>query len=368
MQRKPHGYYDDVNHIIEEISICDSKMEFRLEHNGAYYACRKIGKYEEMCRMLSVNQDYILWNNRALIGSEAKNYTDINQFALLNGSAFAAAHRLNILEEVCSHMQSVNKKDVDISDESITRILEIASKCSNFDEFRKDHSEEYIIALRKNIIQIVANKIPSGGIVISLNELFKLAEKCDNYNIFANTYKKELRLARLSGNIKVIKQYYQDKQRDFLYSCKSEDNFKDHILEFASRCENYNDFHDNYSLIYAEARKRGLLSEVYKILPKVKSIKYSKRKIISLAKKYKSRRDFAIQEASAYNAALENGWLSDIDTILPRKKRKAYDEQQILSFAKKCESYSQFIREYRYAYVASIRLGIIEKVKSSFSQ
>lgn len=358
-KRKDPGYYNDIDHILEEISQCDSKKEFREEHNGAYYACRKLGKYDELCIHLSDKQDVLIWNDKGRIHQEALRYQSKTEFAKHNGSAFAAAHRLAILDIVCSHMQSGTIDDMSNKDNEFSKIIEVASTCDDFDEFRKDHGEEYISALRLNAIDTVANCIPQQAYSITENELFKLAEQYNTFAEFELKHRKQCRAARQTKVINDLKYIFQDKQRNHLRT-------KEQVLEIAQKCSSYKEFHDNYSLIYAEARKNGWLPEIFKVLPKVKITKYTKRKCISLAKKYKTRRDFATNEPSAYNAALENDWLNEIDAILPRKVSRPYDEQRILELADECVSYTQFIKDYRYAYNAAIRLGILEKVKNKY--
>ena len=357
--RKAPGYYSDINHILEEISQCDSKKEFREEHNGAYYACRKLGKYDELCIHLSDKQDELIWNNIEIIRQEALRFQTKTEFAKNNGAAFAAAHRMAIIAEVCSHMKSETVDELSNKDNVFRKIIEIASGCDDFDEFRKDHGEEYITALRLNAIEAVANCIPQQTYSLSEDEIIKIAETYDTFADFESSHRKECRAARQAGIIGCLKEMFLFKQRSHSKSI-------DQVLEIAKQCKSYKEFHDSYSLLYAEARRNGWLPEIFKVLPKVKSTKYTKRKCISLAKKYKTRREFATNEPSAYNAALENEWLNDIDAILPRKVSCPYDEKRILELAEECSSYTQFIKECRYAYNASIRLGILEKVKSRY--
>lgn len=357
--RKDPGYYNNIDHILEEISQCDSKKEFREEHSGAYYACRKLGKYDKLCIHLSNKQDVLIWNDKANIHQEALRYQSKTEFAKHNGSAFAAAHRLAILDDVCSHMKSENFNELSKKDKEFIKIIEVASNCDDFDEFRKDNGEEYILALRMHAIDDVANCIPQQAYLIDENELIKLAESYNTFAEFESNHRKQCRAAREAGILGSLKEM-------FLYKQRSHSRTIEQVLEIAKLCSSYKEFHDNYSLIYAEARRNGWLPEVFKVLPKVKIGKYTKRKCISLAKKYKTRRDFATNEPSAYNAAIENEWLNDIDAILPRKVSKPYDEKRILELADKCSSYSQFIKNYRYAYNAAIRIGILEKVKTKY--
>lgn len=357
--RKAPGYYSDINHILEEISQCDSKKEFREEHNGAYYACRKLGKYDELCSHLSDNQDELIWNNKEKIHQEALRFQTKTEFAKNNGAAFAAAHRLAILADVCSHMKSEFTGELSKKNNVFRKIIEVASSCDDFDEFRKDHGEEYISALRLNAIDAAANCIPQKAYSITEDELIRIAESYNTFADFESNHRKQCRAARQAGIIGNIKEIFLFKQR---YHSRTIEL----VLEIAKQCSSYKEFHDSYSLIYAEARRNGWLPEIFKVLPKVKITKYTKRKCISLAKKYKTRRDFATNEPSAYNAVLENEWLNDIDAILPRKVSKPYDEKRILELADECASYTQFIKDCRYAYNAAIRLGILEVIKRKY--
>ncbi|MCR5362328.1 MAG: hypothetical protein K6E73_10045 [Bacteroidales bacterium] len=357
--RKNHGYYNDIDHILEEISQCDSKFEFRVKHNGAYYACRKIGKFDELCSCLSDRQDDFLWNDRNSILHEAKKYKNMTEFAKFNGSAFAAAHKFAILDDVCSHMEHEKETSCSFSNDIVGHILEVASKCYDFDDFRKNYGEEYVMAIRQNAIEEVARCIPQRNFTLDKKSLFKLAAEFDTFIEFEKEHEKECRAARQSGIIKDLKHFFVDKQR----SCS---RTKEQVLEIASRCDTYKDFHDNYSLVYAEARRNNWLPDVFNILPKCKHPKYTKQACVRLAKMCRSRRDFATKEPSAYNAVLENGWLECIDAVLPRKVSKPYTEEQIFAIAESCSSYSQFIKEHRYVYVAASRLKILDKVKERF--
>lgn len=358
-KRKVPGYYSDIDHIWEEISQCDSKKEFRVEHNGAYYACRKLGKYDELCNLLSDKQDKLIWNDKERIQQEALRFQTKTEFAKYSGAAFAAAHKLAILDDVCSHMRTETLEKLSDNDNALRKIIEVASTCEDFDEFRKDHGEEYISALRIKAIAAAANCIPQQIFSITEDELIKIAGSYNTFADFESKHRKQCRAAREAGILESLKDM-------FLYKQRNHSKTMEQVLEIATQCSSYKEFHDSYSLIYAEARRNGWLPEVFKVLPKIKITKYTKRKCISLAKKYKTRRDFAINEPSAYNAVLENEWLNDIDAILPRKVSKPYDEKRILELADKCSSYSQFIKDYRYAYNAAIRIGILEKVKSKF--
>lgn len=136
------------------------RSDFRVNMSGAYKAAKRFGIFDEVCKHMPVDakignpSSTYFWTPSKIV-KEAKKYTSKGIFAKANGSAYHAAKRHGILEEVCSHMP----KHVDQSGDknsrfrwTIKKLKKEALKYKTVGDFQKYSKGAYLSAFRQNLL------------------------------------------------------------------------------------------------------------------------------------------------------------------------------------------------------------------------
>ena len=149
---KPAGYWN-----FELIQAEALKYETRIafqKGSSAYQAALRLGIMEQVCaHMKPVRQSW----TPELIQAEALKYQTRSAFGKGSGGAYTAAWRLGILEQVCSHMQAV------LQSWTPERIQAEALKYETRTAFAKGSKGAYAAASRLGILEQVCSHMPKNA-------------------------------------------------------------------------------------------------------------------------------------------------------------------------------------------------------------
>ena len=132
----------------EEALKYNSRTEFCIACDTAYQAAFKRGIIDEVCQHMELKQ--VKWTDEMLREEELK-YNSRVEFRNAMGRAYQTALKRGIIDEVCQHME-VYRKQVKWTDEMLH---EEALKCNSRSAFCKSNNSAYNIALRRGIIDEV---------------------------------------------------------------------------------------------------------------------------------------------------------------------------------------------------------------------
>lgn len=92
----------------------------------------------------------------------AKKYKKRREFQDKDNLAYQAAHRMGILDEICSHMKPPrNNKPQNYS---FDHCLQTARGCLNYDDFQRNHGSEYCFAYKKRWMHDIQKRLFKEGI------------------------------------------------------------------------------------------------------------------------------------------------------------------------------------------------------------
>lgn len=147
--RKPQGYWTK-NRVVNAAKKCSTRTEFSRKFPGADSAIQN-NNWVDVLSLFGGRRENAkpkgYWTAQK-IAQEAKRYSTKTEFAEINPGAHDAAIRLNILSEVCEHM---NHKRRFRSDEEI---VEAAKKYTNEQDFKANDYYSYSAAKRRNLLAL----------------------------------------------------------------------------------------------------------------------------------------------------------------------------------------------------------------------
>lgn len=96
--------------VAKEARLYQTKSEFYLKSRGAYAAAFRMGIIDDVCsHMIKLREKSGHWNEE-LAREEAKKHRNRRSFMTSCGGAYVFAKRSGILDEICSHMKTYKDK------------------------------------------------------------------------------------------------------------------------------------------------------------------------------------------------------------------------------------------------------------------
>jgi len=138
----------NINTITNESLKYTTKNDFFKNNQSAYHAARKLNILDEVCSHMQLNRTNWTIN---MIKDKALKYNTKQDFYKNERSAYAAAHKFGILDEVCSQMKSR------YTNWNYELIAEIAKKFKNKSEFQREHINAYNAARKLGILDEVCS-------------------------------------------------------------------------------------------------------------------------------------------------------------------------------------------------------------------
>lgn len=408
--QKPRGYWQNKEKCREVISKCKTLLEFRNKYPTAYSVCKKKGWFEELCSNLEVLRDVYKWNNIESIHKEALKYTSRQEFSKNNGAAYAAAHRLNIIDIVCSHMPQKNKyckrgiyafefSDMHVyvgltynfiirksehMNKTSSKVYQYIQKSKLQPSFKILHqytNMEKAALLEGEYLKDYINrgwkplniKTP-GGLGGSTpyythKRVLELARSCETLVEFRKKYDQAYQSARKHNWLNEIKEFLPSSVNQY----GSFHNTYENIIQYAHMCKTYREFCKGIPSAIAFAKRNGFIEDIYKILPPTRYIKkitssYRKEDIMNLLPNCHSYSEFRNKYPSAYNAARQKGWLNNIQKYLPPQNPPQYTLDKIIQIANKCDNYAEFYQKYGGAYNSALQHDWLENIRQIFNK
>jgi predicted GIY-YIG superfamily endonuclease len=146
--QKPNGYWTK-ERCANEAKKYSSRSEFQNSCSAACDASKRLNIWDEVCsHMKYINKPNGYWTKERC-ANEAKKYSSRSEFQKMSGSSYNASKKNGWLNEICSHMKS-NRW-------SIEKVIKLSKGCKSREDFRRLNAGAYQWAWK--------NK--------KLNELFK---------------------------------------------------------------------------------------------------------------------------------------------------------------------------------------------------
>jgi hypothetical protein len=148
----------DFNSLKEEALKYSSKKDFFKGSNSAYHAAKKLDIFEEITSHMpnrSTRSD--VWNEEK-IKEEALKYNSKSKFKKGNESAYVAAKRLGVFEITCKHMPNHVRRTNRIW--TPEKLAKEALKYSTKNDFRIGNKSAYSTSKKLGIFEEITSHMP----------------------------------------------------------------------------------------------------------------------------------------------------------------------------------------------------------------
>ena len=284
------------------------------------------------------------WTLEALF-KEALKYNSRGEFRQKSPSAYTVAHRDDVMEQICAHMQLHRRRKTN------EEIQQDALKCRSKKEFYKKYRQSYAAAHRLRIIDKVCAHMPkrvnqsgqNGPNFKYTNErLTEIASRYENRAAFRKANDGAYQIARNRG---ILEQICAHMPKHIDQSGKNNPSFKytdENMNEIASGYKTRTQFKKGNSSVYAIALKRGILGKICSHMPKhvdksgenCATFKWTDKLIKDTALHYETRSEFKTPYSGAYKAARNRGILEQICSHMKKCGGISLSERHLLNLIK----------------------------------
>ena len=151
--QKPDGYW--TKEIIHEQALkCETRTEFEQNCKDAYAAAQRRNLLDTVCAHMGVPYKPAGYWTEDRIRQQALKYDTRWEFQKNEQSAYSIAHRRNLLDDVCAHMEELRKPHGYWTED---RIQQQALKYDTRGEFKQNSKYAYAAAQRQNLLDDVCS-------------------------------------------------------------------------------------------------------------------------------------------------------------------------------------------------------------------
>ena len=152
--------------VLKVVKDFQSVSEWKIKSPGSYKAARADGYFEEIKSQMSPPAKEPKWNLES-IAADAKKYSTKSEWRKHSGSAYVAAKRLRIIDDVCGHMTVLNPIGRWSSDEAI---IAEARKYNSKSEWQKHSVGSYEAAKKKGVFELAVAHMTRPVITVKWTE------------------------------------------------------------------------------------------------------------------------------------------------------------------------------------------------------
>lgn len=281
-----------------------SRSEFKRKCSVAYNAARVNGWLDDVCKHMSSSPN---WDKKSCM-LEALKYESKKAFREGSLPAYNFAYRNGLLDEVCSHMKATRKPK---GYWTKVRCTEEALKYQTLNQFEKENPMAVRSARNNGWLNEVCNHMefiqkPNG--YWTKEKCFEEALKYQTRTEFQRGCESAYSKARKNGWLDELCAHMRAVMKPSRYWSKEQ------CAAEAMKYEKRLDFQKGSESAYCAALKNGWLETICSHMIEIKKAKgyWSKENCLEEALTYETRTDFNIGCNGAYKVALREGWLDEI--------------------------------------------------------
>jgi predicted GIY-YIG superfamily endonuclease len=275
---------------------------------------------------------------------KAKQYKTRTEFKLACGAMHNVLYRNNLLEEACSHMETLGHKYKRYVYE--IRLENTIYIGLTFNPKKREHDHiSYGIKAVKELFQ-------KGAVLVIVSDLLEPKKAGEIERKLIQDYKEK--------GFNVI----NSKRGGSLGACKLKWT-KEEVTKEALKYKTKSDFIKGAPTAYGKALKEKYLKEICSHMISLKSDwSYEDLKILAL--KYDNLNEFMKKERKAYHVLARRNYFQDLISHMKRRISKDWTWESILIEMKKYNSAKEFRKNSRLAYCAVQSKNLTEKVNFYF--
>lgn len=371
----------------QHLNQINSPVYKHLQNSSTFYNFRQLSDYLELEQAVEEEEHYlkkyekenwILLNSRnagatgglTLIWTyqrcfeEALEYQTRRDFENLSPSAYNSARRNGWLDDICSHMERLQKPKNFWNEQ---RCTQEALKYQTRTDFKINSGSAYLAAYRMGILDKICNHMTK-----KKSQVFWTKKNCHKEAVKYNT-KSEFKKACPAAYSAAIKAGILNEICDHMINIRRPNGFWsfENCKKKAKRFKSRSEFQRNNVSAYREALKNGWLDEIcshmnFKIKPKNY---WTKERCHKAALRYKTRAEFQEKSNTAYRKASKEKWLDEICSHMKdlKKPKNYWTKERCRKEAMKYSKKNDFRKKAPNVYSQAHRKGFLEEICSHMS-
>lgn len=424
-QYYPPKYWEDIAHIMEAISQCDTLLELYNHYKTVYLILKQKGLFEK-CTSCFVDQR----RNKSTVSledieKEAKGFSSTSEFALHFGNYYCMAVRLGIADKIFKHMD----RDYQSPRLSI-HTLEFPDN-HVFISISTNWLEREKVLLNSNLSEVKAYIIMTGNqpVIKEVSADLDITNVKERYHFLSSFYQRQ-NWTILSNKLPISTDQAIDDVIEIALSETSYTSFRKnrpaayflalrhHLIGYVTRlyhvvekqkkhsygeveakaraCDSYSEFAEKYPEENQWAIDMGDIDEIKSLYRYYRyAATYTLANVLNKVSEFNRFSDFRKNCPGEYAAACRNGWLEEIFKILPKettfsypkavdtpptenadaakqrkpipkaaiKTRKILTKESVFETARSCSSYTEFVYDHRSEYMKACNCGWLDEIK-----
>lgn len=309
-----------LDEIKSRASKYDTVQAFAAANYSAYTTAHKHGWWGDISQHLERKLEHGKWTLDALV-AEAQNYSSRKEFIEGSPSAYNAARKKRVLDEVCGHMDRLVHP---VGYWTKDKVFEEAQRYQTRVAFQKGASSAYNKAYKEGWLEEVTGhmeeiKKPTG--YWTIERIKSEAKKYQTRSEFQKNAVSAYNRAHKSGWLDEVCEHMERLRKSNGYWTK------ERILDESSKYRTLKEFRDGSHGAYDSAYDMGLMEELHRRMQMDKKPNgyWTFERVAEEARNYATRTEFQRGASSAYSKASKMGWLDDICSHMGHTKNDRFD-------------------------------------------
>ena len=384
--RNDNWTYDELKKIADKYDVY---REFAKKENACYLYASRHGFIESITAHMKRRKR---WDSKK-VRLEALKYQSKSEFENNSPSAWGAAKRLGIYDEVTKHMvlkgnrykrivyciefsdnhfyvgltfDKVKRFNSHITQEksSVFKYIKKTGLTPTFKELTdyipKEEAvekENFFLSeyISKGWVPLNVAKTGSLGSNLRIWTKEKIVEIVKKYTTISDFRKYDPKAYHVSHNHGWYDEITKNLQSHYKFYKYDEEIVKNLIKNYKNLADFRKGEPGAYNFILTNK-----LKDLLKDLKRGDILKYNLENVKNEAKKYKTKKEFMENSRGFYNAALYNGWIGEVTEHM--MSRFIWTKDLVSEITKKYDNYTEFIKKHKSAYDAAVKYGWIEEL------
>ncbi len=426
-QYYPPKYWEDIAHIMEAISQCDTLLELYNHYKTVYLILKTNGLFE---KYTSCFQDQRK-NNSTIptedIENSSKDFNKRSEYALHFGNHYCMSVRLGIVDRICQHMDKnyvspiLSVHTLEFPDNHVF-IAVSANWQSREEEILSSNLSMVKVHILESGLQPVVKEISVDRDIYNIKEFYSsLLTYYQEHNWTLLTNRIPIDADNALDDVIEIALSEKDytsfrKNRPAAYFLTLRHRFIEHVsrlygpveeqsnpslgrvYSLAKACESYSEFAQKYPEENQWAIDMGEIDQIKSLYRYYRyTTTYTLANVLNKVSEFNRFSDFRKNCPGEYAAACRNGWLEEVFKILPKEttlgdpkaedalpaenadaveqrkpipkaaiktaKRKILTKESVFETARSCSTYTEFVYDHRSEYMKASNCGWLDEIK-----
>jgi very-short-patch-repair endonuclease len=282
-----------------ELDVYYPEYRFAIEYDGAYWHKNNENdvKKDALCKDINIFLLRITQNSHRY-EEDIKNQV-VQHLSTINnilGKSFSS----DDVKEIIIDPSKIYPKDTFYND-----IKEAMKNCVSLKDFRDNYTELYNLTTRRGELSLLKH-LPRMTRELYPEKIAEIAKTYEKYSDFVDT--SDYNAALRHGILKEVSSHMvRDNNRQY-----SSNELYELVVTTGKKFNRKQDFRVNHNDLYSIALRRGWLDDIFSYSGRKMVVKYSKQDIIDVVKTCKNKTDFIVNKSTYYTEAKKMGIMEEL--------------------------------------------------------